>query len=1228
MDADGNERGTYSSMEMGRSQPTEYVEFTMDELRRLAHEALESHDADTRGIAMAALRPLSHFNQWDHLTEFFNNAGDDVHVIFILAKATSYILKNEVGPGERAGMLSFLMNWCTARLGSVPFFGIQQVFVTAALAVYLNFRTTVLSSVTSVAANSSDDSNEQQQRATMGVEVVNQIRRALGSDLRHMVAFITEVVHRFTEEFEKGGLRTIHDLFVTEVMPHFYAIAVETMGNSVDEDPPFGFVDAMALATSCLEMPPADSHKAIISRFTTEEVVYLHPIEAWLPMLMQALTHVGKFWFRVAEKIDPDTANDRPTQEVLRHSVALSQVAFDQLDNPEPILTGLIEFATHCLMTFAGSPELESIGRIGCSILVNVFERHGAEADFICGRDSTVVGVLCKLLTLTARLWSDYSDDIRILLLNVMGQILTQSITSKALEMNDIGFASSASLDLPSFPTQTEGDYLPLVESKWVNEGMPSQRPRSARGGLSDVPGELGNVIFHMPPAAMKMPGTPRPPKLPGPPLRGKEIVPFRLAGGGGGGGGSHLSYGLENELSNAAGASAKGYDELLATFKEYFDAVLFNCHLTEDSSELHNAEALVLVNEAQLKPVAQILMLCTSDLAPFVVETFHQSVVQHELAVRMRRGEQLAQDQVEQVLNLAMGARLDELNETSFVLIAIRIALSRIGVLMNIVGIMLMHRGTFSFLSDNRIDDFALLAMVAKFARSFTTEDISELLTCMDLSGTRAGLGAGGGGSNDGGTTLHVGVLRSLMYFCNAVVGSGFAEQQVFVNCAVQALTFILSTHSLNAPVLAADCGALITKLAGEEFSSSQFLRSDEFATLIDGHIDNQIALTSSIAGVLASRSKDCMHHRKHVLRSLARAICTRSRVCNYSPLQFYRFLDSLSLMGVDVALAHDVSPADAFLVFLSDVRGIVAGMELQPSLMSLLQWLVNQKESICTRLSDSRCAAALLKTWGKVARVCHNFLSEDYSSPLQLTFCTFAFETIQHVIELRRGRLGADELRSVAQLLVGVLRGTWCNVAIMLYYGDNKIGSILMAALRQFVQSEPAEIMGLKNRDAFFETILACFEVRETTVALRGSQDHAELTFALGHFLVQCLRISASTPLLKAIAVVFAPGSIIFNDASTVAQLMGELAVMLATSAVGAEWTAYVCVVVQRCFNACPLVAEDVLTGLLEQAAAYHRVRLRCLLTLLRNQPDNLAEAFAKTFQAMGPTQQISAW
>jgi hypothetical protein len=97
---------------------------------------------------------------------------------------------------------------------------------------------------------------------------------------------------------------------------------------------------------------------------------------------------------------------------------------------------------------------------------------------------------------------------------------------------------------------------------------------------------------------------------------------------------------------------------------------------------------------------------------------------------------------------------------------------------------------------------------------------------------------------------------------------------------------------------------------------------------------------------------------------------------------------------------------------------------------------------------------------------------------------------------------------------------------------------------------------------------------------------------------------------------------------DATSVTELTEELAVILATSAVGGELIPLVCLVVERCHHAFPSECEAVLERLLEQAAAYHRVRLRCLLMMLRNPPADLATSFSRTFTHGSSAEQISAW
>lgn len=663
-------------------------------------------------------------------------------------------------------------------------------------------------------------------------------------------------------------------------------------------------------------------------------------------------------------------------------------------------------------------------------------------------------------------------------------------------------------------------------------------------------------------------------------------------------------------------------YTAMCEAFSTFFNAVITHCHLEENSEDVHSAEALAVTSEALLRPVARVALLCTNDLAPMVFEAFRAASECHEFAVRMRHGETLATEQLAALMGL-VARDASSNDEGTVVLVATRVALSRISVVINVIGLMLQHRGTFSFFMEEAMDDLRLLGLVTGFARSFVTDDLTDVLLCMSLDGARGTASA----ATDS-TTLHVGVLRSMLYFCSMVVASGFSEQDAFVATALQVSLFVLSKHSLTAPVLVADCTDLLMRFVDDETCSHTFLKSQLLYDLMDSNRNGAIQLTSP--GVLPQLSPVLCKRRKRLVAALARVAEVRYRMgVDREKVLMAGLLDNTAALlscGAPVELAAPV--------FFSDIRGLARGVQSQGFLSLILQWVLDLKSDIVTLLTAMpQLALDAVKTWAKLALRCREHLTEDLTSSVPTAFCSFVFDSIDYLMKVRGDdcALSVDEQNAIAVLIDAVLHGHWCNVAVMVFYGDQNIPSVLLAVVRRFIYVEPSEVMSLKKRDAFFTAISAAFGVREATVVLRGAPDFTEVVFRLGRLLTACLRMTATVPLLSAIGMLYDRNSAALADADGVLACFRELCVMLCTNTCPSESVSTVCGVLERMHGRYGHDCEVALEVLLDQSAAYHRVRLRCLLMMLRNPPTNLAQSFGAIFtsrSAAAAEQLISAW
>ena len=528
--------------------------------------------------------------------------------------------------------------------------------------------------------------------------------------------------------------------------------------------------------------------------------------------------------------------------------------------------------------------------------------------------------------------------------------------------------------------------------------------------------------------------------------------------------------------------------------------------------------------------------------------------------------------------------------------------------------------------------------------------------------------------------TTYNIGTLRALLFFASRLVNTPFPDQEFFINFSLQVCSYVLmrqyrsyqagssnqscSSSSLTAAdaVLAIDVTQMLSLYTSSASLSHRFVSSSAVQGLLDAHCGGKFFLTAAETAVHAVGAGEMIREaRRQCLGILAKTAETRWTLRfapEDHPLEaileslasiFPTFPDSNGLrneQNSDDAAAGIVYPPAVMQAVFHDIGSVSSALQRGDSLLLVLEWFLLRKGDIVATMSADPTALATptIHTWSLLASRCAELLlSEDLLSPLPIAFCSFLFDCLNFLLSNSNNCHGSSPLASirdlceVAKLLVHVLDGNWVNVGVMMYYGDNSIQRLIPVVVTYFITANPVDIISLgKDSDYFFRAITAVINIRVVTDSLRENTAFRELMTALGWLLVRCLKLCAgSRPHLSAVFALFNSHSMLWylpGSVPLVFQLLRELIMMIATNTCPPGGMHDDAVhLITRCYTWNPTeVGEPCFEELLSQCSAYHRVRVRCLLTLLRSPPADITQAYARVFTTGTEQSEVtlSAW
>ena len=625
----------------------------------------------------------------------------------------------------------------------------------------------------------------------------------------------------------------------------------------------------------------------------------------------------------------------------------------------------------------------------------------------------------------------------------------------------------------------------------------------------------------------------------------------------------------------------------LLDGLTEMCEGVVLHAHIEESSPDINIPGASDLSCEGMIESCAKATVFAIDSMYPVLCNAWEHTVGLYNLSMEARQtGTDVSDEELLSLALLCCHTPLEIESREQLMLCASHVILSRISSLVYLFAAVVKEHELLSLFGDAKAV-VEICDKVGQFAKLFVSEDLTDVLLTMNLSAPPSGCTA---------KKLHLGIVRSLFFFCKMILRhSSLTENGLFHSIVTQLATFVMEQHS-TCPILSIECSEVL-----EECLPLPFV--EKLAPLVDSAFRGRVALLQPSVVL----NEETRRARKKVVGVFA--LLLEAAHCGTGSL--LSWLARTALEG-------------NFSVLAFDVRAVAKKVHTPSALLPLIEWLPDVLSPLQVQRPSSEDIIVFAKSIAVVARACTQILGENLLSPIPVRFSHAAFELY--------GLLSSSSVRGVETVVVvgdflhSVLGGSWCNVAVMNHCGCSAIRSVVSSFLVALVESNYSIVHFASKRDALFlalADIFGCAFLRGYLKTAHGQT----LWMKVLDYLTKCLGVAPCLSLLRATEILLENASQLVDN-SCVCQLFCEAAVLLATCNWPADALGIVCNVLHMCYMVEPSQCDSALEKLLEETSAFHRVRFRCLLMILRNPPVDFTN-FTSIFGGVCQTPStLSAW
>lgn len=790
-----------------RPTATDLNEGVLARLADLATAAMSSPDKETRDSAAQQLLFLSSYEYWDTLRVLLHLTSNN-YLRFMVVKGLLFLVSNELGPQERTEMQQYVLEYLLdqrCRGEVLPFYLRNALFSVYASALFSNWKISI------IRAESAEmvDSTEMAQGILAKLETYLTPEETLDC--------VLEILTFFARQNARLSILSVKSSFAKQVLPFFFSAAA-TMLASVPEK-------AALVCSTALECAPELDAPLVRLHPPSDTSITLLRWPAWAPALSLVMHSCGEALLR-----NPEGPQAGLYARLLRQCSTVTSPQEEYIANRDEVANVLLDVSGRLLLCVQENPGRTELLRLACALLVNTFERNDEATVAYLARDVGVIRVWADATRyVLGRPFDEEGADLRQALLH-----LFFTIAERMLPPKPRGGCGNNDGNWCSLEDSFNGYYGACTPPRTRDDGLLRSAER--------IPREM------LPPSLA--PTAPSAPRGPLPSEHTREVE-----------------------------------QQVIEIFSTYVDLVINTAHEREESQELRTGSTFVLQTERMLQPIAEVLFCERIDLLPQLVRRLQQTIQQYEMCVRARGDQQAAAAAVAlasggagsgagrrggvdasasafgssarsllqelymtlAVDNMSVGASLNCPAEApeSTPLFFTYVCLSRLSAIVSIFAIALLQ-GTAS-------RDDTVLGAIATFARQLlgqedqVTENLLQCLSLLDDAGEdAAGFGAApsaGPSTHAAAAQVHVGILRSLFFFCGCVYETNLSRREEFYDITVNLLCYVYRYHS-DQVALVVDANVLLTRIVDFGSSGTFFLGAEKLMALIEAVKEDRLPL------------------------------------------------------------------------------------------------------------------------------------------------------------------------------------------------------------------------------------------------------------------------------------------------------------------------------------------------------------------------------------------------
>ncbi|RNF09537.1 uncharacterized protein Tco025E_06963 [Trypanosoma conorhini] len=663
-----------------------------------------------------------------------------------------------------------------------------------------------------------------------------------------------------------------------------------------------------------------------------------------------------------------------------------------------------------------------------------------------------------------------------------------------------------------------------------------------------------------------------------------------------------------------------------------YFDNVVAKAHLTEDSYEIRSDMGVMLHNEKTLLPIAEMLFCREIDVYSVIVQRLRSTIEQYGVCVRIRETGD-SEGIGELLLSLAVDVQsvCPALTAADASLFLMHVCLSRLSVIISVVAIAVLNNTARS--SDE------LIEIVSQFARELLSMDdkltsaLLESLSLTDLEGdspeSRSMTGMG---------KVHMGILRALFFFCGCTYESLSEASSEFYEIMTNLLYYVYVHHSDKA-CLTIDANLLLGKVLMQGVRGF-FLASEKMSAVLLAVKGGHIELLRTTSDRLTAEDRKA---RSGMLTALI----------FYDEGRHYAGFPTVDFIPFSIARALEVERLNTDPnAMLHDLIAIADGIHQPEVLYWLLDALTKRSQEmgdLLQVLPDN--APLLLRLVAKLCDLATSCLPDDNKCELHWGLVGFVylsvtgimnrlglskFDAKEPVQELSPDVVSETFVYNVANAIYGMMKGNWCNMGVAVSYGDEFV-SAYMSFLTLLFSTPPELVMArTPSRERVFEVLVGSISAHGSFgFEIEQALDAHMAWKPLLRYLLKCLKYSLVFGILLAIDAVLLSMRRLdadtgpFLDAEVVAEIFEEVVVhIVVTQSMGQHELELSFRLLSTCFRWHGPECTTRMNKLLDFCSAYHRVRLRHILTVLHSSIKDALASYALVFGRGASVQTLTAW